>query len=154
MAEPVKTKRKTPGRLKANVSQFLPQAKGFIEKGEPTAETRPRMAQLKASLQGQLESLRMLDAEILRGLVEQEGVTDEDIAEEVQIAGNLKREIEAIITNCAPTSEPTSREWQRGHKQQCTCKASPARGQALTAVNHKVAIELFGEGRFGKPVVI
>jgi len=47
--------------------------------------------QLKASLEEQLESLRTLDAAILSDLVELEGVTDEEIAEEVQIAGKPKR---------------------------------------------------------------
>ena len=101
MADALKTKRKTRGGHRAYVSQVLPEAKGLIEAGQSTAETRPRMAQLKASLEEQLESLRTLDAEILSGLVEQEGVTDEDIAEEVQIAGNLKGEIKAITTTLA-----------------------------------------------------
>ena len=95
MAEAMKTKRRTRGGHRTYVSQVLPEAKGFIKAGESTTETRPRIAQLKASLEEQLESLRMLDAEILSGLVEQEGVTDKEIAEEVHIAGNLKGEINA-----------------------------------------------------------
>ena len=95
MAEATKTKRRTRGGHRAYVSQVLPEAKGFIKVGESTTETRQRIAQLKASLEEQLESLRMLDAEILSGLVEQEGVTNKEIAEEVQIAGNLKGEIKA-----------------------------------------------------------
>lgn len=90
MAEAVKTKRKSRGGHKAYVSQVLSEAKVFIEKGESTVETRPRIVQLKASLEEQLESLRTLYAAILSDLVELEGVTDEEIAEEVQIAGNLK----------------------------------------------------------------
>ena len=77
------------------MSQVLPEAQGSIKTGESTTETRPRIAQLKASLEEQLEKLRTLDAEILSGLVEQEGVTNKEIAEEVQIAGNLKGEIKA-----------------------------------------------------------
>lgn len=94
----VKTKRKTRGGHKAYVSQVLPEAKGYLE-AQPTAESRLRIAQLKAALEEQLENLRKLDEEILRNLVEVEGVTDEDIAEEVQIAGNLKGEIKAITSS-------------------------------------------------------
>lgn len=106
MAEAVKTKRKIRGGHRAYVSQVLPEAKGFIEAGEPTTETRPRIVQIEASLEEQLESLRKLDAEILSGLVEQEGVTDEDIAEEVHIAGNLKGEIKAITKTLAELLMP------------------------------------------------
>ena len=60
-----------------------------------TAETRPRITQLKASHEEHFESFRKLDAEILSDLVELEGVTDEQIAE------NLKGEIKAIITTLA-----------------------------------------------------
>ena len=78
------------------MSQVLPEAKGFIKVGESTTETWPKITQLKASLEEQLESLRTLDAEILSGVLEQEGVTNKEIAEKVQIAGNLKGEIKAI----------------------------------------------------------
>ena len=57
MAEAMKTKRRTRGGHRAYVSQVLPEAKGFIKAGEPTTETRPRIAQLKASLEEWLESL-------------------------------------------------------------------------------------------------
>ena len=57
MTEAVKTKRRTRGGHRAYVGQVLPEAKGFIEAGESTTETRPRIAQLKASLKEQLESL-------------------------------------------------------------------------------------------------
>ena len=107
MAEAVKTKRKTRGWYKAYLSQVLPEAKVFIEKGESTTETRPRTAQLKASLEEQLESLRMLHKQILSDLVELEGVTDEEIGEEVQIAENLG-EIQIIITTLAELLTPKS----------------------------------------------
>ena len=107
MAEAVKTKRKTRCWYKAYVSQVLPEAKVFIEKGESTTETRPRIAQLKASLEEQLESLRMLHKQILSDLVELEGVTAEEIGEEVQIAENLG-EIQIIITTLAELLTPKS----------------------------------------------
>jgi len=87
MAEAVKTKRKTRGGHKAYVSQVLPEAQVFIEKFESIAETRLRIAQLKASHEEQLE--------ILSDLVELEGVSVEEIAE------NIKGEIKAIITTLA-----------------------------------------------------
>lgn len=96
MGEAVKTKRRTQGGHRAYMSQVLPEAKGFIKAGESSTEMWPKIAQLKASLEEQLESLRTVDVEILSGLVEQEGVTDKEIAEKVQIAGNLKGEIKAI----------------------------------------------------------
>lgn len=65
----------------------VPEAKG-IAAVECTTDTRPRIAHLKASLEKQLTNLRQLDEEILRDLVGVEGVTDEEIAEEVRVAGD------------------------------------------------------------------
>ena len=75
MAAAVKAKRISRGGHKAYVSQILVEVKGFMEAGESTSETRPIKTQPKASLEEQLEDLRKLDAEILSGLVEKEGVT-------------------------------------------------------------------------------
>ena len=101
MTEAVKAnKRKSRGGHRAYVNQVLPQAKELVA-GQCTAETRPRIAQLKASLEEQLTCLRQLDEEILRDLVDEEGVTDGDIAEEVQVAGNLKGDINATIAALA-----------------------------------------------------
>lgn len=50
---------------------------------------------LKCRLKNSLKNYERWTQEILSGLVEQEGVTDKEIAEEVQIAGNLKGEIKA-----------------------------------------------------------
>ena len=69
MTEVVKTKRRTQGGHRAYVSQVWPEAKGFIKVGQSTTETRPRIAQLNASLEEQLESSSLLDVEILSGLV-------------------------------------------------------------------------------------
>ena len=123
------------------MSQVLPEAKGFIKAGESTTETWPKIAQLKASLEEQLESLRTLDTEILSGLVEQEGVTDKEIAEKVQIAGNLKGEIKAITTPWLSFLRQNQKVlWAHiqthqlrvaKHKQQRASKASQARGQAF-----------------------
>lgn len=44
----------------------------------------------------------------MSGLVEQEGVTDKEIAEQVQTAGNLKGEIKAITTTLAELLTPKS----------------------------------------------
>ena len=95
MAEGVKVKRKSRGGHRAYVNQVLPEAKGLAAR-QCTPETRPRIAQLKAILEQQLTCLRQLDQEILKDLVVEEGVTDEDIAEEAQIAGNLKGDIKGI----------------------------------------------------------
>lgn len=93
MAEAVvKSKRRTRGGHKAYLKQVLPEAKGYLE-GQPTEESKFRIAQLKASLEEQLENLRKLDEEILTNLVGVEGVTEEEIADEVQTAGNLKGKI-------------------------------------------------------------
>ena len=100
MAEAVKAKRKSQGGHRAYVNQVLPEAKQLAA-GQCTSETRPRIAQLKASLEEQLTCLRQLDEEILRDLVDVEGVTDEDIAEEAQVAGNLKGDINATIAALA-----------------------------------------------------
>ena len=100
MAEAVKAKRKSRGGHRAYVNQVLPEAKELAA-GQCTAETRPRITQLKASLEEQLTCLRQLDEEILRDLIDVEGVTDEDIAEEAQVAGNLKGDINAPIAALA-----------------------------------------------------
>ena len=100
MAEAVKAKRKSRGGHRTYVNQVLPEAKELAA-GQCTGETRPQIAQLKASLEEQLTCLRQLDKEILRDLVDVEGVTDEDITEEAQVTGNLKGDINATIAALA-----------------------------------------------------
>lgn len=84
----------------------MAEVKGFIEVGESTSETQPIIAQHKASLEEQLDNFRKLDAEILSSLVEQEGITDDKIAEEVKTAGTLKGEIKAITAASAELLTP------------------------------------------------
>ena len=143
MAEAVKTKRKTRGGHKAYVSQVLSEAKVFIEKGESTVETRPRIVQLKASLEEQLESLRTLDAAILSDLVELEGVTDEEIAEEVQIAGNLKGEIKAIITTLAELLTPKSESPVSPHQSLPVSSGNVATNSNVRAKLPKLEVRRF-----------
>lgn len=142
----VKTKRKTRGGHKAYVSQVLPEAKGYLE-AQPTAESRLRIAQLKAALEEQLENLRKLDEEILRNLVEVEGVTDEDIAEEVQIAGNLKGEIKAITSSL--TELLTRKPESPLSPQQSPPDAS---GDAATTQNVRVKLPKLEAKRFNGKV--
>ena len=68
---------------------------------ECPAERKPRIAQLKASLEEQLTNLRKLDKELLRDLVGIKGVTDEEIADEVRVAGTLKGDINVTIASLA-----------------------------------------------------
>ena len=143
MAEAVKTKRKTRGGHKAYVSQVLSEAKVFIEKGESTVETRPRIVQLKASLEEQLESLRKLDAAILSDLVELDGVTDEEIAEEVQIAGNLKGEIKAIITTLAELLTPKSESPASPHQNLPVSSGNVATNSNVRAKLPKLEVRRF-----------
>ena len=79
------------------MTQILPKVKELVATGQCTPETRPRFTKLKASLEEQLTSLRQLDEEILNGLMSVEGVTDEEIAEKVRTAGDLKGQISATI---------------------------------------------------------
>ena len=108
MAEAVKTKRRTRGGHGAYVSQVLPEPEGFIKAGESTTEMRPSIARLETSLEEQLKKFKITGRRNLSGLVEQEGVTDKEISEEVQIAGNLKGEIRAITTTLAELLTPKS----------------------------------------------
>ena len=111
--------------------------------GQCTAETRLRIARLKASLEEQLTCLRQLDEEILRDLVNVEGVTDEDIAEEAQVAGNLKRNVNTTIAALAellrqkPPSPQQEHPQSAGevkvcsHDSKCACEASKTRGEGI-----------------------
>ncbi|XP_015767737.1 PREDICTED: uncharacterized protein LOC107346459 [Acropora digitifera] len=114
-----------------------------IEKGESTVETRPRIVQLKASLEEQLESLRTLDAAILSDLVELEGVTDEEIAEEVQIAGNLKGEIKAIITTLAELLTPKSESPVSPHQNLPVSSGNVATNSNVRAKLPKLEVRRF-----------
>ena len=143
MAEAVKTKRRTRGGHRAYVSQVLPEAKGFIEEGESTTEMRPRNAHFKASLEEQLESLRTLDAQILSGLVEQEGVTDEEIAEEAQIAGKLKGEIKAITTTLAELLTPKSESPVSSHPNPSVASGNVATNNTVRAKLPKLEVRCF-----------
>ena len=65
MAEALKAKRQSRGGHRGYVNQILPDSKERAA-GECTKETKPRIVQLKASLEEQLTNLRKLDEEILR----------------------------------------------------------------------------------------
>ena len=62
--------------------------------------------QLKAMLEKQLNNLWELDEEILRDLLDLEGVTDYEIAQEVRTAGSLKGEIKVVIMSLAELLAP------------------------------------------------
>ena len=66
---------------------------------------------LKCRLKNSLKNYERWTQEILSGLVEQEGVTDKEIAEEVQIAGNLKGEIKARSYQIMPKPSRQLRKW-------------------------------------------
>ena len=66
---------------------------------------------LKRRLKNSLKNYERWTQEILSGLVEQEGVTDKEIAEEVQIAGNLKGEIKARSYQIMPKPSRQLRKW-------------------------------------------
>ena len=55
--------------------------------------------QLKETLEEQLEITKKIDEDILNILVQMDDATDDDIAEEVQLAGELRGEIKALITS-------------------------------------------------------
>ena len=104
---------------------------------------RPRNAHFKASLEEQLESLRTLDAQILSGLVEQEGVTDEEIAEEAQIAGNLKGEIKAITTTLAKLLKPKSESPVSPHPNPPVASGNVATNNNVRAKLPKLEVRRF-----------
>ena len=144
MTEAVKAnKRKSRGGHRAYVNQVLPQAKELVA-GQCTAETRPRIAQLKASLEEQLTCLRQLDEEILRDLVDEEGVTDGDIAEEVQVAGNLKGDISATIAALAELLKQKPPSSQQEHPQ----SAGVSEGTPATIQNVRVKLPKLEVKRF------
>ena len=144
MTEAVKAnKRKSRGGHRAYVNQVLPQAKELVA-GQYTVETRPRIAQLKASLEEQLTCLRQLDEEILRDLVDEEGVTDGDIAEEVQVAGNLKGDISATIAALAELLKQKPPSSQQEHPQ----SAGVSEGTPATIQNVRVKLPKLEVKRF------
>ncbi|XP_068749238.1 uncharacterized protein [Montipora capricornis] len=149
MTELVKAKRKTRGGHKAYVTQILPKAKELVATGHCTPETRPRFTKLKASLEEQLTSLRQLDEEILNGLVSVEGVTDEEIAEEVRTAGDLKGEISATITCLDDLLRPkSSGGHHKEHIQSATVSESPQVSPATSQPNIRVRLPKLEAKRF------
>ena len=63
-------------------------------------EKQLKAIQLKGTLEEQLELItKKIDEDILNILVQIEDVTDDEIAEEVQLAGDLRGEIKALITS-------------------------------------------------------
>ena len=106
---------------------------------------KPRIVQLKASLEEQLTNLRKLDEEILRDLVGVEGVTDEEIADEVRVAGTLKGDINATIASLAellrpkPPSTEQETHQSAGHdSNERACEAPKARSETVLWKNRGV----------------
>ena len=62
-------------------------------------EQRAKTIQLKGTLSELLDITKELDGEILRLLVEIEEVSDEEIAEEIRCAGDLRGEFTALVAS-------------------------------------------------------
>ncbi|XP_068720614.1 uncharacterized protein [Montipora capricornis] len=104
-------------------------------------ETRPRFTKLKASLEEQLTSLRQLDKEIFNGLASLEGVTDEEIAEEVLTAGVLKGESSGTITSLVDLLRPkSSGSHHQEHIQNANASESPQVSPATSQPNMHVRL--------------
>ena len=88
--------------------------------------------------------LRQLDEDILRDLVDEEGVTDGDIAEEVQVAGNLKGDISAMIAALAELLKLKLPSSQQEHPQ----SAGVSEGTPATIQNVRVKLPKLEVKRF------
>ena len=62
-----------------------------------TYTTRLKAVQLKGTLEEQLDSTKKIDEDILNLFVQVEGVTDDEITEEVKLAGDMRGEINALV---------------------------------------------------------
>ena len=87
--------------------------------------------------------------EILNGLVSVEGVTDEEIAEEVRTAGDLKGEISATITCLDDLLRPkSSGGHHEEHIQNATVSESPQVSPATSQPNIRVRLPKLEAKRF------
>ena len=105
---------------------------------------RPRIAQLKASLKEQLTCLRQVDQEILKDLIQEEGVTDKDIMEEAQVVGNLKGDINATIAALAELlkQNPPSLQQQQLHSARVS-ESTPTTSQNVCVKLPKLEVKRF-----------
>ena len=102
---------------------------------------------LKASLEEQLTSLRQLDEEILNGLVNVEGVTDEEIAE-VRTTGDLKGEISLTITSLDDLLRAkSSGAHHQEHIQNANASESPQVSPATSQPNMRVRLPKLDEAK-------
>ncbi|KAL9955950.1 hypothetical protein ACROYT_G037357 [Oculina patagonica] len=107
LEEIVALKRRTRKGLRTHLQQVVEETKVLLESFDQGQHLKA--VQLKETLEEQLDSLKKLDKEILNILVQIEGVSDDEIAEEVQRAGDTRGEIKALSTSLSDLVSRKSR---------------------------------------------
>ena len=104
LEDALKSRRRARKGHRAYLKQIVAEAKGLLQ--DYTEEQHPKAVQLKGTLEEQLDIVRKLDEEILKLLVEVDEVTDDEIAEEVTEAGDLRGEGKALVTSISDLLQP------------------------------------------------
>ena len=94
LEDALKSRRRARKGHRAYLKQIVAEAKGLLQ--DYTEEQHPKAVQLKGTLEEQQDIVRKLDEEILKLLVEVDEVTDDEIAEEVTEAGDLRGHGESL----------------------------------------------------------
>ena len=95
--ETVQLRRRERKGHRAYLKYVGAELKGLLEPYRE--EQRAKAVQLKSTLSELLDVTKELDDEILRLLVEIEDVSDEEIAEEIRCAGDLRGEFTALVSS-------------------------------------------------------
>ena len=95
LEEIVTLKRRTRKGPRAYLKQVVEETKTLLEASDTGQQLKA--VQLKETLEEQLDSAKKIDEEILNILVQIEGVADEEIAEEIKRAGDIRGEIKALL---------------------------------------------------------
>ena len=103
MAEGLATKRRIRAGHKGSATRILHQVDGLLEEREPELETdKAKLSQLKLSLQEKLETLKLIDREILE-------LTEEDkLVDEIEQADAFKERIYAAMVRMEKHSAVSS----------------------------------------------
>ena len=104
LEDALKSRRRARKGHRAYLKQIIAEAKGLLQ--DYTEEQHPKAVQLKGTIEEQLDIVRKLDEEILKLLVEVDEVTDDEIAEEVTEAGDLRGEGKALVTSISDLLQP------------------------------------------------
>ena len=95
LEEIVTLKRRTRKGHRAYLKQVVEETKTLLEAYDTGQQLKA--VQLKETLEEQLDSAKKIDEEILNILVQIECVADEEIAEEIKRAGDIRGEIKALL---------------------------------------------------------